>query len=74
MPHLRDYVRTLAAQRWLLVAAVLAGALLGLAWQQRQWPRYRAEATLLLQSGAGAALSAGYALLLQRQHLSLITI
>ena len=70
MPHLRDYVRTLAAQRWLLVMALLAGALLGLAWQQRQWPLYRAEATLLLQSGAGAALSEDYAMLLQRQHLA----
>ena len=70
MPQFHDYLRTLAAQRWLLVMAVLAGALLGLAWQQRQWPRYRAEATLLLQSGAGAALSEDYAMLLQRQHLA----
>lgn len=70
MPHLRDYLRTLAAQRWLLVMAVLAGALLGLAWQRLQWPLYRAEATLLLQSGAGAALSEDYAMLLQRQQLA----
>lgn len=70
MRNVRDYGRTLAAQRRLLIAALLAGALLGLAWQQRQWPVYRAEATLLLLPGAGAALSEDYAMLLQRQQLA----
>lgn len=69
MTQFRDYLRTLAAQRWLLVMVVLTGALLGLAWQRQQPSRYRAEATLLLPA-AGLGLGDDYAMLLQRQQLA----